>query len=340
MSFRDFLILASLKKHPTKVNTLKHILQGKRTSFQLVETVTNHQEAFFNSLPYSKRETYEEGIKELIQTGDLMLEDNLLHLTPEGSGTYSNFQLMNSLADPLAMRYTLIQKDLLDFYRLLLEYLSYQKKGQAFHQHGPASYLMMQLLSEVIHDRLIDFDRLLTEIYQAFQNFPEEWGNIFWGQIGGLSLPGLSDQVLSSFFPLPAGSSDWAFFQLLMKLENNCSTVADLNRLIRQKHPLVAETVLATARLFKSGCSITDIGRKRRIKLSTVYDHLFECQFFYPRFAFKDRHDATLLRQVADLEREGRQAFKEIKTKLDKPDLPYSYVLLARLAIGGGPAWH
>ncbi|WP_158589233.1 helix-turn-helix domain-containing protein [Atopobacter sp. AH10] len=340
MQFTEFLIVGSVKEHPVKINTLKHILLGKRTSFQLLETLTNRQLAYFGSLPYSRSQTYGKEMQGLIEEGKIYLKDQQLYLSDTGKKCYEESKILYRLGDYSFMRYSAIQKNLLEFYKLFLQYLSYKKKEKPFNRHIPASYFTLQVLRRFCKEEPdFDTDQFLQELYTAFDSFYNEWGDIFWGQISGFEIAGLSDQVLSYFSPLIEESSDWFFLQVLLKLERKCPSVKKINQFLLRFFPLVSETVLSTSRLYRQGMSVNDICQFRRIKPSTVYDHLFEYQFFYPNFTFISSHDKGIIQEIQKLEEAGKLSFDQLKEALSYPKLPYSYVLFARMETKGGVPW-
>ena len=284
-SFYQFWILHAIKSYGVvPINRLYRILTGNRTMSTLIGVTEDKTEVFFASLPHLKEEYYyqlldgffREGIVEENESGLVLLKE-----IPDFSLVTNGSHPVNYLMHP----YSFVQ--LRDVTRLWVEWISYHCYEETSYRPLIQNVWLQQLFKRWYKEENITtdwFDRVVEE-FKVWTNRQEgsvkgHWVGLF---NGAKSTAALEEELVSL----------WEF-----------STVEDcesLSRLVFMKwvsdvfeedeqYPIThnwfakmfqwisheTSSVQETVRLFEKGMKRIEIAHYRKLKESTINDHLLK----------------------------------------------------------------
>jgi len=275
------------------VSAAYHILRGKRSGQTIQDVGLFQLHNYFGLLPKLPRATFDEAVSTFLQYSWLNMQESG-HYSMKKLGLQRAEQTTTFLFDGWHYR----GNEHIFFARLslIVQSLSYHKEGirsfspiskdvqvqswvRAFlqNQQYQTGQIQQQLYDECLH--------VLTALPVTDAN-----KQLFLYRLSGHSLPGWTWQQLSSERKETVLDSQLAFIELLHTLLNEVHATEDYPLLsiiaaeLRVK-ALLTDSAQQTAYLYEQGYSVEQIVQIRKLKQSTIEDHLVELAMNEPNFS-------------------------------------------------------
>ena len=293
MVFEQILlqILYQFKQERT-ISAPYHLLRGKRSGQTIQDVGIYHLHNYFGLLPKLDRKIYNETLSRLTSSNYLTIdEDGKYDLTTFTLNKLEHFRKIPF--DGWHFR----GNEHLFFARLSLvvQALSYKYAGQM-------SFIPIQKDEQVqqwVREFLVHHDyqkaplqsMLLKEIIQSLEkiNLPNKEKEIVINRLSGHELAGLTWQQISVQAEMAEMDIQLLYISCLHSWLNEIilnerlyPILHQLTRDIKIKIPL-SGSAFQTAELFYKGCSIKEISEIRRLKESTIEDHIVELAMNEPQ---------------------------------------------------------
>lgn len=281
----DHFILSCFQHgYKVRMSTLYHVLVGKRTSSVLMYAFFYDHLAYFGLLPSLERDSYEEALARLITKGFLIQDEETVQLTLNGHRQLLELSPLptSNIASHLYLKIDDEFLDLLLFATQVISCLAHVEKHytpievRVDKQRFIRKWLQAQTLNRVdlaarfYHEWLF----LLTKLKPSEAKY---WIDRLSGyqKTGKTSYQLLADQSGDVFYVfLHKKNND---HQLLALIERFISHVP-LMKSLRQgiKHHPFNQSMLESVEIIKENGTLEAVQSIRRLKQSTVVDHLIE----------------------------------------------------------------
>lgn len=289
-----------------------HLLRGKRSGQTVQDVGIYHLHKYFGILPKLSRNKYDKELSALIENQFLIVkEDGFYELTKNASEQIKKMQ--NLPFDGWHYR----GNEHLFFARLslIVQTLSHQKSSQMTFIPIQKDELVQQWARNFLKANHYQNgqlqQRLFEEIFNSIEKSTiEEVGkNILSLRLSGFEIAGLTWQQISFQENLNemdvqliyiASLHHW--INLILAHSGEYQLLYQMVENIRIKNPLT-ESAFQSAELFNSGHSIEQISRIRRLKMSTIEDHIVELAMNEPQFTveqFVSREDIKKVLTAVD----------------------------------------
>ncbi|MGP6140071.1 helix-turn-helix domain-containing protein [Jeotgalibaca sp. A127] len=331
LTYLDYLFLDLFStEEARKVNSLFHILTGKRTVSVLMQAMRMDLEAYFSLFPKLQPTIFEEKINQFIRSDLLTFE---LFLTEEGKAAKDNY--FDSHTRPT--------KNRIKYHAVLAPFKA-------------RSLFLTQVLSERIHNNknYLPLQPRLSEQWwlkkylkehnlntnENCQKLGQEWMDLivnakiskpemFVEQFEGYHKTKLTNNQIGSKYNLDETGvyvqlqQDW--IQLIETIEMSNSgypLLASLLKELTRDGGLCSESAKETYQLWKAGFAIEQIAEKRFLKRSTINDHLTEMAILYEAFPFERFLDASQIDYVNNQVTAGKAIdYNDVQEKF--PGIPF-----------------
>ena len=273
-----------------------HLLKGKRSGQTIQDVGIYHLHNYFSLLPKLDRKIYNETLSRLASANYLTIyEDGKYELTTNTLNKIKQFRQISF--DGWHFR----GNEHLFFARLSLvvQALSHKSAGQM-------SFIPIQKDEQVqqwVRDFLVQHDyqkaplqsMLLTEIIQSIEKIemPEKEKEIVVNRLSGFGQAGFTWQQLSMQAGMAEIDIQLLFISCLHHWLNEIlpnepvyPILSQLTRNIKINIPL-SGSAFQTAELFYKGYSIKEISHMRRLKESTIEDHIVELAMNEPQLSIE-----------------------------------------------------
>ncbi|MFJ5790104.1 helix-turn-helix domain-containing protein [Lysinibacillus sp. NPDC093197] len=275
------------------VSAAYHILRGKRSGQTIQDVGLFQLHNFFGLLPKLPRAIFDEAVATFLQYSWLSMQESG-HYSMKKLGLQRAEQTSAFLFDGWYYR----GNEHVFFARLSLvvQSLSYQKEG--IRSFSPISKDAQ--VQSWVRNFLQDYQyqsgklqkQLLEECLRVLATLPVSDNNkqLVLYRLSGYSLPGWTWQQLSSERKETVLDSQLAFIELLHTLmnevhaTNNYPLLGQMAEELRVK-ALLTDSAQQTAVLYEQGYSIEQIVQIRKLKQSTIEDHLVELAMNEPNFS-------------------------------------------------------
>lgn len=298
LTYLDYLFLDLFSTEESrKVNSVFHIISGKRTVSVLMQAMRMDLEPYFALFPKLQLSFFEERIKLLI---NLELLDSSYQLTAKGEQKKTTYFITHTKPDKKErMKYQAI----LSLFQARSLFLT-QILSERAHSNKRYYPIQPRLLEQRWLKNFLK-EQDLTAINRA-REFGEEWlrilaepelknPDIFVEQIEGYHKSKLTTIQISAKYESDVTEiyvklqEDW--IQILVVIQDKTETYpilsAILDELIKGAG-LCSESARETYRVWAAGLSIEQIVERRRLKESTINDHLTEMAILYETFPYGD----------------------------------------------------
>ena len=296
-SFYQIWILHAIKSYGSiPLNRLYRILTGNRTMSTLIGVTEDKAEVFFASLPHLKEVEYHRLLAVLIREGLVLEEDSNLSLAKE----IPDLPLVTKGSHPvnyLMHPYSFVQ--LRDVTRLWIEWISYHRYEESKYRPLIQNVWLQQLFKRWYKEENITtdwFDRVVEE-FSVWTNRQEDSVKGHWVGLfnGAKSTAALEEELLSLWGISTVEDCESLSRLVFMKWVSDVfeedkqypitySWFEKMFQWISHETISVQETV----RLFDQGMKRTEIARLRKLKESTINDHLLK-YFLLTKDAFYKR---------------------------------------------------
>ena len=342
MLFQQILItiLSSFQNERT-ISAAYHLLKGKRSGQTIQDVGLFKLYAYFGLLPKLPRKKFDEQVDILFAKNFILLEESgYYQLTDEGKEAAKN--ALKITFDGWYYR----GNEHLFFGRLslIVQALSYQLNGmKAFipieHnelvQHWVRQFLMhhnyqKQLLQQPLYDEMVNSLEQLP--------FEENLKEIVVYRLTGFNQPGLTWQQLAFGYHKQELDVQLLYISILHHWLNEIYRAPErypiLSRVAQgvRIEALLTDSANTTAKLYKKGYTIEQICQMRKLKMSTIEDHLVELAMNDPSFLIEPFVSAQLQQQIL----EAVEAYDTKRLRTLHEILPHIDYFQLRLTLAKG----
>ncbi|MFC6181942.1 helix-turn-helix domain-containing protein [Lactiplantibacillus daowaiensis] len=291
--FADYLLLL-FATEPRRAKAIYNVCRGRRTVSTLFAGLTYQQLAWLDSwhgVPLAK---FEAAAQTLIAAGWLQAPtDGYLALTAAGQAQQA--ELQQRLYQPVAWQ-QFRQADVRRF--TALSQLALQVVSEYSHQTkryypvttDPGVQATVKRWFRQWRKPMI-VTQVVTELHAFLATLAPTQATIFMNSVTGYDFPGQTDQQLATAFKRTPVEI------LVMRKDLSCQLVAWLRQqptgpLAALVKPLVKANPVSTSawqtyQAFQQTADLSQIATQRRLKLSTVREHLLETAILTPGFPFE-----------------------------------------------------
>jgi len=275
------------------VSAAYHILRGKRSGQTIQDVGLFQLHNYFGLLPKLPRATFDEAVATFLQYSWLSMQESG-HYSMKKLGLQRAEQTSTFLFDGWHYR----GNEHVFFARLslIVQSLSYQKEGIRSFSPISKDVQVQSWVRTFLQDNQYQLgqlqQRLHEECLRILAVLPVSDSNkqLVLYRLSGHSLPGWTWQQLSSERKETVLDSQLAFIELLHTLmnevhaTNNYPLLGQMASDLRVK-ALLTDSAQQTAYLYEQGYSIEQIVQIRKLKQSTIEDHLVELAMNEPNFS-------------------------------------------------------
>ena len=281
------------QQQPRKATVLRQILTNKRTGSTLFWGLRYHYLDYLNAVPRLDVKKFDDAIDALIVQNWLHSSSQGLLLTSHGQEVLATKQTPYSFANHPELNqkfdYQLWQAILLLMVQVASEYRYHNSNYYVANQNLKAQFLIKSWL------QVNSFETLAAEVSECLGQFLDQCdpakADLFTAKLVGHSQNGLSDgQIASQLGICPLEVSwtwrDLAFqFAALVQARSNLK-ISQLVQVIALPGALTP-TIQQTARLFNEGKTVDQIIQIRRLRRSTIEEHLQVLAIFQSDFPYE-----------------------------------------------------
>ncbi|WP_053219362.1 helix-turn-helix domain-containing protein [Virgibacillus senegalensis] len=324
------IILDSLSKLNQERSSaaVYHLLVGKRSSQTLQDAHIYHLTGYFGLAKGMEKQAFDEKIAKLVSKQYVHQTGDFVTVTEAGrsflksrvkSGNLDHFHglVYDRVSDIFYERLSLFIQTATNIvsgnHRFIpvtdnQEVLHWLKKYYAANRHR-----LEEILNQLYGELLVYLNRL-----------PEQYAEIFVKRLSGFSHIGLSKVQLAASYEMDKYEFlvvyQWILHRLLNYVtDENIPTpvLATFARgLVREV--FLTDSARKTNELLKQGMDVKEICRIRRLKESTVHDHLIEIAYANPQFPLDNYVSPEAVREITgQMERLSSRKLKHIKQALN-----------------------
>jgi uncharacterized protein YpbB len=314
-----------------------HLFKGKKSGQTIQDVGLFQLYPFFSITPKLDKTQYDTYIEKLIEKQFILLTENNVVVTDKGWQLIENFDPAEFDGWHFRGREHLFFKRLaltvqtLSFLPHTMRFIPIERDGTT--QRFVKSYLQHHHFQETAFQQ-----QFTAQLHDVLARIPvsDIAKQVFVYRLSGYEQSGLTWHQLSELLEEDAFSLQLLFVQCLHSVLNEARLTAplidDLAQQIRIEQVLTQSTQ-KTATLFYQGYSMEQIARYRRLKLSTIEDHLAEMAMNddkFPLHQFVNDEEAALVVHYAKaLQTTKLRALKEVM-----PQLSYFQIRLVLAAKG------
>ncbi len=338
MIFHQILyqILVILNNERT-VSSAYHLLKGKRSGQTIQDVGIFKLHTYFGLLPKLKRSVFDDAITELQKQGVLHIENNGFYQVNLDVPVEKNAYYYNG------WRYRGNEHLFFSRLALLVETVSYVKNGVRYfaptEKNADTQQFIRAFLKANTSFQTESFrQQLHDELHLCIghESLSELQRELIVSRLSGVNIAGLTWKQLAQLNKLNHMDVYFIYISALHLFLNRIYTedVPILQKLatnIEVTTPLT-ESTKQTALYIQKGYSIEQIANVRRLKVSTIEDHIVEMAMNIPSFSIEPFLSTTDLQAILL----AAEAYQTKKLRVLKEVLPnYSYFQL-RLALAKG----
>lgn len=278
---------------PRKATVLRQILTNKRTGSVLFWGLRYHYLDYLNAVPRFDVKKFNDVIDELIAQKWLQSSAQGLQLTSQGQEVIATHQTRYSFADHPELNqkfdYQLWQAILLLMVQVASEYRYHNSNYYVANQNLKAQFVIKSWL------QVNTFEMLAAEISECLTQFLDQCdpakADLFTAKLVGHTQNGLSDGQIASQLGISPLEASWTWRDLALQLAAFIQARSNLK--IGQLVQITAlpgaltPTIHQTAMLFNDGKTVDQIIQIRRLRRSTIEEHLQVLAIFQPDFPYE-----------------------------------------------------
>ncbi|OIN67949.1 hypothetical protein BLD48_03620 [Exiguobacterium sp. KRL4] len=305
--------------------SLFHIFQGKRSATSLQDAHFYGLESVFGMLPL-KKERFEQVLRELEQAGWIRQEQTLI-VTESGQRQVSSPFLVDELGGELRGYPILLWKRV----SLLIQTIICLEQQTFFvpvqQDSGVKEWVRKQV--KQLPKRAIWMREIHQELEIAFSQLTEREATLISyrlsGQKTGLSFPQLSERLGTDLLSLQLEFV--MAWRKCLRVLPEAGLILSLGTDIDQTR--MTQSAKKTWEMLKQGYSVQQIAERRRLKKSTMEDHLVEMAMYAPVFPIDQFLSAEAYEEVVIVsDHLGTFSLKRIKQELTQ-EIDYFQIRVA-----------
>ncbi|HCS93218.1 MAG TPA: hypothetical protein DIW15_00730 [Bavariicoccus seileri] len=363
MNYSEYILLSLIdqvtlaESPPLNSSLLYHIVTGKNTSYQWVKLAELHVYSFFAVFPSLTQDVFNQQISRMERQGLISCNKqngqknnrDLIDITERGKRFLASYRRQWPMirCDEQARYYNLksiIMKSFVQVNQYISAYSADVKITEP--------YIMDEALQAFVRDFWIKYlsaDRLqeyLTSLYRQLEVLPPLVADIFMASlVGRPETFNPTSEQLTTYFKVSSSYLEDIYWQLLVSLKQENQLISNLFAEAVKVFGIVPVTYQKSVDLYQRSYSLDKIATLRQLKASTIVEHLFLYSLLIPDFSFRNNHDPLLIKQTRQYieqcqKSKKRLLFSDLKKRIGRDNLPYSYVLFARISLTGGVPWH
>lgn len=295
------------QNQPRKATVLRQILTNKRTGSTLFWGLRYHYLDYLNAIPRLDAKRFNQVVDDLVKQQMLQPSKQGLLLTPSGKKLISTKQNQYSFATRPELNqkydYQLWQAILLLMVQVASESCYHNSNYYVASQNLKAQFLVKRWL------RANGFEIPVYEISTFLTKFLDQCNpdkaNLFTAKLVGHSQNGLSDSQIASQLKISPTEVQITWQDLGLRFADFIQAHPELklNQLVQAiaLSGMLTPTIHQTATLFEQGKTVDEIIRIRKLRRSTIEEHLQIMAIFQPNFPFKkilNENDLEVLTKV------------------------------------------
>ncbi|KRM52275.1 helix-turn-helix domain-containing protein [Ligilactobacillus araffinosus] len=281
------------QRQPRKATVLRQILTNKRTGSVLFWGLRYHYLDYLNAVPRFDVKKFNDVIDELIAQKWLQSSAQGLQLTSQGQEVIATHRTRYSFVDHPELNqkfdYQLWQAILLLMVQVASEYRYHNSNYYVANQNLKAQFVIKSWL------QVNTFEMLAAEISECLTQFLDQCdpakADLFTAKLVGHTQNGLSDGQIASQLGISPLEVSWTWRDLALQLAAFIQARSNLK--IGQLVQITAlpgaltPTIHQTAMLFNDGKTVDQIIQIRRLRRSTIEEHLQVLAIFQPDFPYE-----------------------------------------------------
>lgn len=333
MNYLSAMILYGLEafKGERTVYAVYHLLMGKKSAQTIQDGKLYRLGALFQSFSYLKKASFAQYVNELKDQKYIKEkeeETDKWTVTEEGK-IYLREQLRRFPLSPYlnGRRYMNISSLFFMRLTLLVQTLSHLVYNESYFlpvsQDLKVQSWMKQFLKRQHASRNELAKQLFSELHACLERCLPEEGDIFLLQFSGFQRAGLTKKQIGDWYGIDEHRVHYLQLSVLhyclQQIMETPSSYPLLNSLIPETDSSVPLTVstMKTWGLLKQGKTVDEVTAIRRLKRSTIEDHLVELALFVPDFSIDDYVTEQMQREiVSTIKTLKTNKLKEIKENL------------------------
>lgn len=346
MNFMQFVMLGCLQRIQKErtIYSIYHLLTGKKSSQTIQDAHLYHLTQWFKVFPKIRRTDYERSIAELAERGFILYDEPAQKADLTDKGTKALYCAGRMLPKPLCFNGWLYQDAAEMLWKrisLLVQTISHliRKEKRYFPvQRDPELFIWIKnFLQHWPQGRDTLGNHLHKEFHMIFgDRFPEE-PSLFVFRLSGFGYIGMTEKQAADHFGMEQSEYSFRFMNCLHfmvhTVMNNSADFPILSAMVKDAYEPVpfTQSTLQTYKLLRQNKTIEQIAASRKLKKSTIEDHIIEIALvdkLFPIEAFVEKHtEAEIIRAVKKL---GGRKLKPIKEQVDHVSYFQIRLVLAR----------
>lgn len=292
----DYLIIYAVNqlKGQRSTASIYHIISGRKSAQTIQDAHIYQMTQLYSIYPQLKRADFEKSIIRLTEANLIHVADQeIASLTSQGSRSLNDQQGDYPINHLKGMEYASITSDLSE--RLFLTIQTYANLSMANHSFQPISdRLSVQKWVKRFYAQNQSIETWLATAYEYLEKFlseiDEQQAQIFVDRLTGYRKYGLSIQQLALKYNLSTDDVylrlTGCYHQLISFIEKNKITF--LKEFIPEDdhnlNQFMTQSALKTYQFISKGFSMEKTMQLRRLKRSTIEDHIVELTYAIPEF--------------------------------------------------------
>lgn len=317
MSVFEYILLRCINNINGERTTagIYNLLVGKRSSQTLQDAHAYQLTEFFAIYKSLERTDLMKVINQLIEERKIIItdEDERPRLTAYGS---DQLERLSDEWGPLYFNGIKLHEKVTVFeerFYLYIQTITNMKKGKKHFipiTDRPDILKWVKLSYNVNKATLMDhINAIYKELYSLLISVNEKEAALFTYRLTGAGMIGLSKQQLSDMFHLPLHNvhllMQHLLHQIYQAVEKNPGNYPALSVFIEESkaNRLITNSAQKTYLLIKQGMDLETISERRRLKMSTIHDHIVEMalvQSDFPVYLFVSEQEIEEISQVID----------------------------------------
>jgi uncharacterized protein YpbB len=338
----QYLVLDILKilENERTISSPYHLLKGKRSGQTIQDVGIFHLHPYFGIFPKLSRKKYDEEIQKLVESQLIQITDNSFHVTPKGIQFLRQYEPLplngwqyRGNEHLFFSRLSLIVQSLSHAREKVMAFSPIQKDEEI--QHWVRHFLLKNdYKSGLLGHNL--YDEILQSLGKV--QIKEQAKEIVVKRLTGYQMPGFTWEQLGMEYQMPELDVQILYVACLHQWLNEILPnrlqypyLHQMSEHIRADIPLTG-SAYHTALLFKQGYSIEQICRMRKLKQSTIEDHIVELAINDPAFPIEKFISKEDIQQVLV----ATEDYDTKKLKVLREVLPHLSYFQLRLALVRG----
>lgn len=338
----QYLVLDILKilENERTISSPYHLLKGKRSGQTIQDVGIFHLHPYFGIFPKLSRRTYDEVIQKLVEQQYILLTENSFQLTDKGNAEWRKYEPLplngwqyRGNEHLFFSRLSLIVQSLSHAKEKMMSFSPIQKDEDI--QRWVKGFLMRNdYKSGLLSHNL--YDEILQSLGSA--KVHEQAKEIVVKRLTGYKIHGFTWEQLSMELGIEELDVQLLYVaclhQWLNEILSHPHQYPYLYQMTAQVHSEIPLTGSAyyTALLFKKGYSVEQISRIRKLKQSTIEDHLVELAINDPTFPIEQFIQSEDIQKVLH----ATEDYQTKKLKVLREVLPHLSYFQLRLALVRG----